>query len=74
MEPLGAPLQVIPFAKVYRPRACSVRTRCVVNYLDRTVGIAATSLTKDLGLSAAVMCIGFSAFSWTYTVSQIPAG
>ncbi|OXC74568.1 hypothetical protein BSU04_31575 [Caballeronia sordidicola] len=38
------------------------------------MGIAATSLTKDLGLSAAVMCIVFSAFSWTYTVSQIPAG
>ncbi|HEX3634597.1 MAG TPA: MFS transporter [Paraburkholderia sp.] len=47
----------------------------VINYLDRTVlGIAAPSLTKDLGLSAGVMGIVFSAFSWTYTLSQIPAG
>jgi MFS transporter, ACS family, D-galactonate transporter len=47
----------------------------VINYLDRTVlGIAAPSLSKDLGLSAAIMGIVFSAFSWTYTVSQIPAG
>ncbi|MBN3807455.1 MFS transporter, partial [Paraburkholderia sp. Ac-20336] len=47
----------------------------VINYLDRTVlGIAAPSLTKELGLSAGVMGIVFSAFSWTYTLSQIPAG
>ncbi|NIF80767.1 MFS transporter, partial [Paraburkholderia sp. Cy-641] len=42
----------------------------VINYLDRTVlGIAAPSLTKELGLSAGVMGIVFSAFSWTYTLS-----
>ncbi|MGF6774075.1 ACS family D-galactonate transporter-like MFS transporter [Paraburkholderia sp. GAS199] len=47
----------------------------IINYLDRTVlGIAAPSLSKDLGLSAGVMGIVFSAFSWTYTLSQIPAG
>jgi ACS family D-galactonate transporter-like MFS transporter len=47
----------------------------VINYLDRTVlGIAAPSLSRDLGLSAGVMGIVFSAFSWTYTLSQIPAG
>ena len=47
----------------------------VINYLDRTVlGIVAPSLSRDLGLSAGVMGIVFSAFSWTYTLSQIPAG
>src|ERR1700742_3495072 len=47
----------------------------VINYLDRTVlGIAAPTLSKDLGLSAGVMGVVFSAFSWTYTLSQIPAG
>ena len=38
-----------------------------INYLDRTVlGIAAPSLTREPGLSAAVMGVVFSAFSWTY--------
>ena len=47
----------------------------MLNYLDRTVlGIAAPSLTKDLGLSAAEMGIAFSAFSWSYALLQIPGG
>jgi ACS family D-galactonate transporter-like MFS transporter len=47
----------------------------MINYLDRTVlGIAAPSLTKDLGLTAAVMGLVFSAFSWTYAAAQIPGG
>jgi ACS family D-galactonate transporter-like MFS transporter len=47
----------------------------MINYLDRTVlGIAAPSLTKDLGLSAALMGIAFSAFSWSYALLQIPGG
>jgi hypothetical protein len=47
----------------------------MINYLDRTVlGIAAPSLTKDLGLTATVMGLVFSAFSWTYAASQIPGG
>jgi len=47
----------------------------MINYLDRTVlGIAAPTLTKDLGLDAAVMGLVFSAFSWTYAVAQIPGG
>jgi ACS family D-galactonate transporter-like MFS transporter len=47
----------------------------MLNYLDRTVlGIAAPSLTKDLGLSAALMGIAFSAFSWSYALLQIPGG
>ena len=47
----------------------------MINYLDRTVlGIAAPALSAELGLSAAVMGIVFSAFSWTYAFSQIPGG
>ncbi len=47
----------------------------MINYLDRTVlGIAAPSLTKDLGLTATVMGLVFSAFSWTYAAAQIPGG
>lgn len=47
----------------------------MINYLDRTVlGIAAPSMTKDLGISAAVMGVVFSAFSWTYALAQIPGG
>jgi MFS transporter, ACS family, D-galactonate transporter len=50
-------------------------TGTMINYLDRTVlGIAAPVLTKDLGLSAAVMGFVFSAFSWTYALAQIPGG
>ncbi len=47
----------------------------MINYLDRTVlGIAAPSLTKELGFTAATMGIVFSAFSWTYAAMQIPGG
>jgi MFS family permease len=47
----------------------------MINYLDRAVlGIAAPSLTRDLGLSAAQMGLVFSAFSWSYALLQIPGG
>lgn len=47
----------------------------MINYLDRTViSVAAPLMTKELGLSAAVMGIVFSAFSWTYAAAQIPGG
>jgi ACS family D-galactonate transporter-like MFS transporter len=47
----------------------------MLNYLDRTVlGIAAPSLSKDLGLTPAMMGIAFSAFSWSYALLQIPGG
>jgi len=47
----------------------------MINYLDRSVmGIAAPSITADLGLNAAMMGLVFSAFSWTYAASQIPGG
>lgn len=47
----------------------------LINYLDRTIlGIAAPRLTHDLGISAALMGVIFSAFSWTYAAAQIPGG
>jgi len=47
----------------------------MINYLDRTVlGIAAPSLSAELGLSAAAMGVVFSAFSWSYALAQIPGG
>ena len=50
-------------------------TGTLINYLDRSVlAIAAPALSRDLGLSAAMMGIVFSAFSWTYAAAQIPGG
>lgn len=50
-------------------------TGTMINYLDRTVlGIAAPSLTQELGLTPAVMGVMFSAFSWAYAAGQIPGG
>jgi ACS family D-galactonate transporter-like MFS transporter len=47
----------------------------MLNYLDRTVlGIAAPSLTRDLGLTATMMGVAFSAFSWSYALLQVPGG
>ncbi len=47
----------------------------MINYLDRTVlGIAAPSLTQELGLTPAIMGVMFSAFSWAYALGQIPGG
>lgn len=50
-------------------------TATAINYLDRTViGIAAPSISRELGLDAAMMGLVFSAFSWTYAATQIPGG
>ncbi|SAK91127.1 MFS transporter [Caballeronia ptereochthonis] len=47
----------------------------MINYLDRSVaGIAAPGMSHELGLTPALMGVIFSAFSWTYTASQIPGG
>jgi ACS family D-galactonate transporter-like MFS transporter len=47
----------------------------MINYLDRTLlSVAAPSVTKELGLDAAVMGLVFSVFSWTYAAAQIPGG
>src|SRR5437588_7059457 len=57
------------------PVLALVATGTMINYLDRTVlGIAAPSLTRDLGLSAMEMGLVFSAFSWSYAALQIPGG
>jgi ACS family D-galactonate transporter-like MFS transporter len=47
----------------------------MINYLDRTLlSVAAPSVTKELGIDAAVMGLVFSVFSWTYAAAQIPGG
>jgi MFS transporter, ACS family, D-galactonate transporter len=47
----------------------------LINYLDRTIiSVAAPFLQKDLALDSIYMGLAFSAFSWTYAVSQIPGG
>lgn len=46
-----------------------------VNYLDRAIiGVAAPLIAKEFALSAAVMGVVFSAFSWSYFAFQIPSG
>jgi MFS family permease len=46
-----------------------------INYVDRgTLSTAAHSVQGDLGLNYAQMGILLSAFSWTYTWTQIPVG
>jgi ACS family D-galactonate transporter-like MFS transporter len=47
----------------------------MINYLDRAVlGVAAPSMTRELGIDPVVMGVIFSAFSWTYAAAQIPGG
>src|SRR6478672_8815889 len=82
----GTGTSTISIAKVSSPSPRRTRVRWVpilalvavgtmINYLDRTVlGIAAPFLTRDLGLTAAMMGLVFSAFSWSYALLQIPGG
>ncbi|CAB3664906.1 MFS transporter [Trinickia soli] len=77
----GAPLQAATHSSAARPSRARYRilgllaAGTMINYLDRTVlGIAAPQLTKELGINAALMGVIFSAFSWSYVVSQIPGG
>jgi ACS family D-galactonate transporter-like MFS transporter len=59
----------------WAPILALIAVGTMINYLDRTVlGIAAPFLTRDLGLSAAMMGLVFSAFSWSYALLQIPGG
>lgn len=52
-----------------------IATGTLINYLDRTIlGVAAPALTQELGISAALMGVIFSAFSWSYAASQVPGG
>ncbi|WP_312128139.1 MFS transporter [Brevundimonas sp.] len=47
----------------------------MINYLDRSLlAVAAPSMSQDLNLGPAAMGILFSAFSWSYALSQIPGG
>jgi ACS family glucarate transporter-like MFS transporter len=46
-----------------------------VNYADRsTLSIAGDAIQKSLGINAVTMGYLFSAFGWTYLISQIPSG
>ena len=46
-----------------------------INYIDRTVlSAAAPQMSKEFGLTAAMMGIVLSAFFWSYALLQIPAG
>ena len=47
----------------------------MINYLDRSVmGVANSTLSKDLSISPATMGVILSAFGWTYALAQIPGG
>lgn len=47
----------------------------LINYLDRSVmGVAKPALSAELHISAPLMGLIFSAFSWTYAVAQVPGG
>jgi len=47
----------------------------MINYLDRTIlGVVAPALTSELHIDPAMMGIVFSAFAWTYALTQIPGG
>lgn len=77
----AAPLQAAAHPTTARPSRARYRilgllaAGTMINYLDRTVlGIAAPQLTKEIGIDAALMGVIFSAFSWSYVVSQIPGG
>lgn len=70
----AAPLEQATRARWF-PVLTLIAFGTMLNYLDRTVlGIAAPSLTRDLGLTAAMMGVAFSAFSWSYALLQIPGG
>jgi MFS transporter, ACS family, D-galactonate transporter len=47
----------------------------LINYLDRTVmSIATPLISREFVIGPQVMGVVFSAFSWTYALSQIPGG
>ena len=47
----------------------------LINYFDRiSLSVAGPQLQTTLGLSAPQLGLLFSAFFWTYALSQIPAG
>ncbi len=47
----------------------------IINYLDRSIlGIAAPTMTTELGIDPALMGVMFSAFAWSYVLAQVPGG
>jgi ACS family D-galactonate transporter-like MFS transporter len=77
-QPRAAAMDVAMAARRTRTRfgiLALLAVGTMINYLDRSVaGIAAPSMSHELGLNPALMGVIFSAFSWTYTASQIPGG
>lgn len=77
---MHAPMSPDAASTQFRTRArfgvlALIATGTLINYLDRTIlGIAAPSLTADLGISPTMMGVIFSAFSWSYAATQIPGG
>jgi ACS family D-galactonate transporter-like MFS transporter len=69
---------VIPSPRRSRTRIgilALIAVATLINYLDRTVmGIAAPLISHDFVIGPKVMGVVFSAFSWTYALSQIPGG
>jgi len=46
-----------------------------INYLDRAnLAVAAPLLSKEVGLTPALMGLVFGAFGWSYTCMQVPSG
>ncbi|HEY2399839.1 MAG TPA: MFS transporter, partial [Steroidobacteraceae bacterium] len=73
--PDGSPTEGVPPTRARLLVLGLITAATLINYLDRTViSVAAPLLSKDLGLSPALMGVAFSAFSWTYAAAQIPGG
>ncbi|MBO9581717.1 MAG: MFS transporter [Sphingobium sp.] len=52
-----------------------IATATALNYLDRTLlGVAAPTMTKELGFSPELMGVVFAVFSWSYALAQVPGG
>jgi ACS family D-galactonate transporter-like MFS transporter len=73
--PDGSPIEGVAPTRARLLVLGLITAATLINYLDRTViSVAAPLLSKDLGLSPALMGVAFSAFSWTYAAAQIPGG
>jgi len=73
--PDGSPIEGVPPTRARLLVLGLITAATLINYLDRTViSVAAPLLSRDLGLSPALMGVAFSAFSWTYAAAQIPGG
>jgi MFS transporter, ACS family, D-galactonate transporter len=75
LPPLQAVTQAMRSTRVRLFALSLITIATAINYLDRTIiSVAAPLLSKDLGLSPALMGLAFAAFSWSYAASQIPGG